>query len=509
MTNLATLLTNTAQAHPDRVLVRMDDATLTFAETEALSIRFAQRLSDAGIGVGDRVAVILPNVPHVPVVYYSILRLGAVVVPLNPLLTEREVRNHLEDSEASVVVVWEAMAEVAREAAGEREVIELQPQSLAQIAREASAHEAEVAVVQREEDEVAVLLYTSGTTGRPKGAMLTHRNMRTNAELVVELFNIAPEDVLFGGLPFFHVFGQTVAMNAVIAAGASVTLLGRFEPVKAMDVLLRDGVTLVAAVPSMHIAMVQEALGRENPDFSRIRGLISGGSPLPVEVLTRAERVFGAPVLEGYGLSETSPVVCFNQFEGPRKAGSIGTPVNGAEMRVVDAMGEEVAVGEVGEIAIAGQYVMAGYWRREDATAEAIRDGWFHSGDLGRQDDDGLFYIVDRMKDMVIRGGYNVYPREVEEVLFEFDGVSECAVLGVQDDRLGQEVAAVVAFQEQSADPAARVAELDAFVRERLANYKVPRVWQIVEALPKGPTGKILKRSIQVGEDAVRTGHDA
>lgn len=505
MTNLATLLTTTAQTHADRVLVKLDDVELTFAQVELLSACFAGQLEQAGVSNGDRVAIVLPNVAHVPAIYNAILRLGAIVVPLNPLLTPREVTYHLEDSQAVAVVVWESMADAVTEAAGERTVITLNPGSLTEMAQQ-QPHQG---VAQKEEDDVAVLLYTSGTTGRPKGAMLTHRNMRTNAELVVELFKITPDDVLFGGLPFFHVFGQTVAMNAVIAAGASVTLLGRFEPVKAVDVLERDHVSLVAAVPSMHIAMVQEAVKRNTEKLPHIRALISGGSPLPVEVLHRAERVFDAVVLEGYGLSETSPVVCFNQLDGPRAPGSIGTPVRGAELQVVDAMGEEVPVGEVGEIVISGQYVMAGYWRNDDATAQAIREGWFHSGDLGRKDQDGLFYIVDRMKDMIIRGGYNVYPREVEEVIFEFQGVSECAVLGVDDDRLGQEVAAVVAFVQQPEDVEAVVADLDQHVRQQLANYKVPRVWQIVEALPKGPTGKILKRSIEVGEGAVRTGHDA
>ncbi|NKE09666.1 MULTISPECIES: long-chain-fatty-acid--CoA ligase [Kocuria] len=505
MTNLATLLTTSAGTHADRVMVKLDDAQLTYAQVHHLSACFAGQLRRAGVSDGDRVAIILPNVPHVPVIYNAILRLGAIVVPLNPLLTEREVAYHLEDSQAVAVVVWEAMAVTAEAAAGDRTVITLEAGSLQGMGEQEPAQD----VADKDEDDVAVLLYTSGTTGRPKGAMLTHRNMRTNAELVVELFSITPEDVLFGGLPFFHVFGQTVAMNAVAAAGASVTLLGRFEPVKAVDVLKRDAVTLVAAVPSMHIAMVQEAVKRKAEEFPHIRGLISGGSPLPVEVLRRAEKVFDAVVLEGYGLSETSPVVCFNQFGGPRAAGSIGTPVRGADLRVVDAMGEEVPYGEVGEIAISGQYVMAGYWRKEEATAQAIRDGWLQSGDLGRQDDDGLFYIVDRMKDMIIRGGYNVYPREVEEVIFEFQGVSECAVIGVPDDRLGQEVAAVVAFVEQPEDPGAVITQLDEHVRAQLANYKVPRVWQIVEALPKGPTGKILKRTIEVGEDAVRTGSNA
>lgn len=505
MTNLAALLTTSAAEHAQNVMIKLDDVQLTYEQVNQLSACFAGKLARSGVSNGDRVAIILPNVPHVPVVYNAILRLGAIVVPLNPLLTVREVAYHLDDSQAKVVVAWESIADTAREAAGERTVMTVDAQFLADIVTE----EPHAGVMPKEEDDTAVLLYTSGTTGRPKGAMLTHRNMRTNAELVVQLFEMTARDVLFGGLPFFHVFGQTVAMNAVIAAGASVTLLERFHPVKAVDVLERDGVTLVVAVPSMHIAMVQEAVQRNAEGFPLIRGLVSGGSPLPIEVLKRAEKVFDAPLLEGYGLSETSPVVCFNRFDTPRVAGSVGTAVEGAQLRVVDATGADVPVGEVGEIVIAGQYVMAGYWRKEEATAEAIRDGWFHSGDLGRRDENGVFYIVDRMKDMIIRGGYNVYPREVEEVIFEFDGVNECAVIGVEHERLGQEVAAIVTFVNHPDDVQAIVAQLDDHVRSQLANYKVPRVWQIAEALPKGPTGKILKRSMEVGDDAIRTGSDA
>lgn len=287
------------------------------------------------------------------------------------------------------MVVWRTVAESVAELANGRSLITVDSEPWEQPVQSRSW--LDIAAVA--DDDIAVFLYAPGTTGRPKGAMLTHRNMRTNAQLVVELFKITHDDILFGGLPFFYVFGQTVAVNAVAAAGASVALMERFHPVEAIDVLEREQVSLVAAVPSMHIAMLQEVTNRQVEHFPHIRGLISGGSALPVEVLKRAEKVFDAPVLEGYGLSETSPVVCFNHLDGPRAPGSIGVPVRGAHMRIVDVSEQEVPPGEVGEIVISGQYVMAGYWHREEATAEAIRDGWFHSGDLGRCDDDGLFYM--------------------------------------------------------------------------------------------------------------------
>jgi long-chain acyl-CoA synthetase len=303
---------------------------------------------------------------------------------------------------------------------------------------------------------------------------------------------------MFGGLPFFHVFGQTVALNGVVCAGATVTLLPRFDPARALEILARDEVTVFAGVPSMYIALLHAA-GDGPVDLPRLRAGVSGGAALPVEILERFEKVFGAPIYEGYGLSETSPVVCFNQQGQARKPGSIGTAVRGARLKVVDDQDREVPVGEVGELVVAGEYVMAGYWRNPEATAAAVRDGWFHTGDLARVDEDGFYYIVDRKKDMVLRGGYNVYPREVEEVIYQFPGIAEAAVVGVPDEEMGEEVAAVVAFRDVLADGATgKLGELDAFVRERVALYKQPRWYKVVDELPKGPTGKILKRSLDL-----------
>ncbi|MGX5358899.1 long-chain-fatty-acid--CoA ligase [Kocuria sp. KH4] len=497
MPNLASLLADTAARHPDRPAVVLDDHVLGYAELDGLAARAAGLLRATGVRAGDRVALIAPNVPPMPIAYYGVLRAGAVVVPLNPLLTPRELAHHFRDAGITAVVVWEAMAGTARAALADLgldvPVLELGAGTGQQLA----AADPLSGVVERAAEDMAVLLYTSGTTGRPKGAMLTHDNLRGNAAAVVDLFRITEQDVFFGGLPLFHVFGQTVALNAVVAAGAAVTLLPRFAPRTVLEILERDGVTVFAGVPSMYVALL-EALGERAASFPALRAAISGGAALPVEVLRRFERTFGTRLLEGYGLSETSPVVCFNRFEGPRRPGSIGTAVPGADLRVLDDRGRELPRGQVGELAVAGPYVMAGYWRNPEATEAAIRGGWFRTGDLARVDEDGFHYIVDRKKDMVLRGGYNVYPREVEEVLYEHPAVAEVAVVGVPDEAQGQEVAAfVVLTAEAAADGERLVPELRSWVRERLASYKRPRLYRVVGSLPKGPTGKILKREVE------------
>ncbi|MFF0904241.1 UNVERIFIED_CONTAM: long-chain fatty acid--CoA ligase [Kocuria sp. CPCC 205316] len=498
MPNLASLLVDTAARHPRRPAVVLDDTVLGYAELDDLSARAGTLLRRAGVRPGDRVALVAPNVPHMPIAYYGILRAGSVVVPLNPLLTPRELAHHFQDAEVSAVVVWETMAGACREALErlglEVPVVEL---SAASTLQQLAGVEPLPGLEQRAAQDMAVLLYTSGTTGRPKGAMLTHDNLLGNAEMVVDLFRIVPEDVFFGGLPFFHVFGQTVALNAVVAAGAAVTLLPRFAPRSVLEILRRDGVTVLAGVPSMHVALL-EAAGDRPVSLPALRAAISGGAALPVEVLRRFEDVFAVRLYEGYGLSETSPVVSFNQLGGPVRPGSIGTAVPGARLRVLDDTGAEVPTGEVGELAVAGRYVMAGYWRSPEATAEVVRDGWFRTGDLARIDDDGCVFIVDRKKDMILRGGYNVYPREVEEALYEHPAVAEVAVVGIPDDVQGQEVAAfVVLTAEATPDGERLVPELRSWVRERVASYKRPRLYRVVDALPKGPTGKILKREVE------------
>ncbi|MZD07430.1 AMP-binding protein, partial [Streptomyces sp. SID5785] len=357
------------------------------------------------------------------------------------------------------------------------------------------------AVPDRHADDTAVVLYTSGTTGTPKGAELTHGNLVGNALTTARtLLGLTPDDVLLGGLPLFHAFGQTCALNAATASAATLSLLPRFRPEEALEMLRRDGVTVFLGVPTMYTALLRTGV---SPRPSRLRLGVSGGSSLPVELLHAAERALGVQVLEGYGLSETSPVACFNPPGGARRPGSIGLPVDGVELCLFGSGGETVTEpGEIGELAIRGANVMKGYRGRPDATAEAFRDGWFLSGDLARRDEDGYYFVVDRKKDLIIRGGYNVYPREVEEVLYAHPGVVEAAVVAVPHPEFGEEVAAVVVLA-----PGATVTpeELRAYVKERVAPYKYPRLVRIAEALPKGPTGKILRREIVVAAPEVTT----
>jgi long-chain acyl-CoA synthetase len=498
MTNLATIVATSAGRNPAGIAIKMDDVEISYAALDALSAKVAGFLAAHGIVAGDRVAIITPNLPQMPPIYYGILRYGAVVVPLNPLLKAREVEYHLRDSGAKLAFAWDGvLAEVSAgaEATG-TEVVPVGPDFMALIA----PAEPITTIATAAKDDTAVILYTSGTTGKPKGAELTHENLRSNAELSSSLFTMGPDDVIFGGLPFFHVFGQTCALNSAVMNGAMVTILPRFEPVKALEIIQRDKVTIIEGVPTMYIALLR-APNREDFDTSSLKVAASGGSPLPLEILHEFENTFKTTMLEGYGLSETSPVVTFNQVDGIRKPGSIGTAVKGAQLRILDDFGNDVEPGEVGEIAVAGPYVMKGYWKNPDATAAAIPDGWFRTGDLGRMDEDQVYFIVDRKKDMILRGGYNVYPREIEEVLYEHPAVAEAAVVGRGDDVHGEEIYAAVSLKagaEGAGDPDALAEAIKEFVKERVAAYKYPRKVIIMEALPKGPTGKILKREITV-----------
>ncbi|HYN90938.1 MAG TPA: long-chain fatty acid--CoA ligase, partial [Thermoleophilaceae bacterium] len=340
--------------------------------------------------------------------------------------------------------------------------------------------------------------YTSGTTGKPKGAELSHANLLRNAAGVSsKLGELADEDVLLGALPLFHSFGQTCTMNSAVCVGATVTMLPRFDPEKALEIIDRDEVTIFQGVPTMYNAMLH-CESADSADCSSLRTCMSGGAAMPAELMRAFEERFGCIILEGYGLSETSPVASFNHPGKERKPGSIGTPIEGVEMQVWDDDGNEVAQGEIGEIVIRGHNIMKGYWNRPEANEEAItEDGWFRSGDIAKMDEDGYFFIVDRKKDLIIRGGYNVYPREIEEVLYEHPAIQEAAVVGVPHDELGEEVgAAVVLKQGESLD----AEELKSYVKEQVAAYKYPRKVWFVDELPMGPTGKILKREIEVPE---------
>jgi long-chain acyl-CoA synthetase len=491
--NLASIVTETAGRVPDNPAVRLEGAELTYAELDERSARLATLLGEKGVGRGDRVGVMLPNVLEFPIAYYGVLRAGAVVVPMNVLLKRREISFYLEDSGAKLLLAWHGFAAEARDGAADAgaELIEVEPASFAEALAE---REPTPGLLDTDEEDTAVILYTSGTTGKPKGAELTHRNLHRNADVSSRTTSeIAPGDVVLGALPLFHSFGQTVSMNASLMVGACMTLLPRFDPGEALETMRRDRVTHFYGVPTMYGALLHHP-DRESFDTSALRICITGGASMPVEVLRGFEQGFGCKVMEGYGLSETSPVACSNHPDRERKPGSIGTPLEGVEMRVVDEDDEPVAQGEVGEIVIRGHNIMKGYWQRPDATAEAMRGGWFHSGDMARVDEDGYFYIVDRKKDLIIRGGYNVYPREVEEVLYEHPKIREAAVVGVPHDEWGEEIGAAVVLHDGEELGEGEVSE---YVKERIAAYKYPRLVWFVEELPKGPTGKILKREIE------------
>jgi long-chain acyl-CoA synthetase len=491
--NLAETITGSAERHPDRPALRLGDIDVAYAELDRDSARLATLLGDNGVERGDRVAIMLPNVPQFPISYYGILRAGGIVVPMNVLLKKREISFFLEDSGARLLLAWHGFTEEARAGAEQAsaELIEVEP---AAFSKTLEGMEVAPGLADTDESDTAVILYTSGTTGQPKGAELTHLNLSLNAEIVAEtLTEVGPEDVVLGALPQFHSFGQTATLNASLREGACVVMLPRFDPGDALEAMQRERVTVFQGVPTMYGAMLNFP-GHEEFDTSSLRNCMTGGAAMPVEVMRGFEEEFGCKLLEGYGLSETSPVACSNRPDRERKPGSIGVPVRGVEMQIVDEDDNPLPTGEPGEVVIRGHNIMKGYWKRPDATAEAMRGGWFHSGDIGRTDEDGYFYIVDRKKDLIIRGGYNVFPREVEEVLYEHPAVQEAAVVGIPDDSLGEEVGAAVVLRDGAS---ASAEDLSQHVKSELAAYKYPRQVWFIDELPKGPTGKILKREIQ------------
>jgi long-chain acyl-CoA synthetase len=489
--NLASILLDSASSRGDASALKLDDAEVSYSMLDGASAHIAGLLRERGVGPGDRVGIMLPNVPYFAVCYYGVLRAGAVVVPMNVLLKGREVAFYCSDPESKVLFAWHDFAEAAQAGAEQAgtDCILVKPGEFEQLVGEAPAV---TDVTDCSADDTAVILYTSGTTGKPKGAELTHANLRRNVEIAAGLFDLGADAVTLGALPLFHSFGQTCGLNATISGGGLLTLIPRFDPVKALEIIQRDKVTVFEGVPTMYAAILNVPNAGDY-DTSSLKICVSGGAALPVEVLRGFEEKFNCKVLEGYGLSETSPVASFNHPDRERKPGSIGTPIDGVEMKLADESNG------VGEIAIRGHNVMKGYWRNPEATKEVMRDGWFHTGDMAQVDEDGYYFIVDRKKDMIIRGGYNVYPREVEEVLYEHPAVREAAVVGVPHGELGEEIGAAIALKEGAT---ADAEELQAFVKEQVAAYKYPRRIWFVDELPKGPTGKILKREIDPPESS-------
>ncbi|WP_341927028.1 long-chain fatty acid--CoA ligase [Nocardioides psychrotolerans] len=518
--NLASLLEKSAEKYPDREAIVLGDTRMTYAQVNGAANMVANLLVSRGIQHGDKVALSCANLPYFTIIYYGILKAGASVVPLNVLLKGREVAYHLGDAEAKAYFCFEGTAELPigkegfagfNDADGCEQffVVTVDPAAPSPIEGaetfgQALAGQAPTfETVATDEDDTAVILYTSGTTGQPKGAELRHRNMRDNALAGADLFGASEDnpDTALCVLPLFHSFGQTVVQNGTFAFGGTVVMLPRFEADAALKTMAKEKVTFFAGVPTMYWGLLG-ALDDSGVDVkelaANLRVAVAGGSALPVEVHKEFEKRFGVTILEGYGLSETSPVASFSRLGQDVRVGSIGQPIPGVEMKLLQPESwDEVDASEdadaVGEIAIKGHNIMKGYYNRPEATEESIQDGWFRSGDLGRKDADGWYYIVDRSKDMIIRGGYNVYPREIEEVLLTHPDVSLAAVIGVPHESHGEEIKAVVILNKGAS---VTEDELIAWGKEQMATYKYPRQVQFVDDLPMTATGKILKREL-------------
>jgi long-chain acyl-CoA synthetase len=519
------MVTHHARQTPDREAVVWNDIRLTYSQLDAISNRVANALIEMGIGHNDKVALVCPNVPYFPAIYYGIMKAGAVVVPLSLLFKTREYIFHLTDSDAKAVFVFEGTDELpllqtVKAAFDQVPTCEnlivlakdrtaLSPidgsPTFTQLIAESSDN---FDICPTRPDDTCSILYTSGTTGQPKGAELTHQNIYLNAAASYDMhlpaidFTTNEQLTCLITLPLFHTTGQTVQMNASMYGGLRVVLLPRFEPASTLEAMANEKVNFWVGVPTMYWAIlkyIEETGFDPTPIAENLLVPTSGGAPMPVDLIEKFRRVFGMGMREGYGLTETSPLACFNHLELPPKPGTVGQPLMGTEIRCFDDDDNEVPAGTRGEVVIRGHHIMKGYYKRPDDTAEAFRNGWFHTGDIGILDEDGYLAIVDRKKDMILRGGYNVYPRELEELIITHPAVSLCAVVGVPDERLGEEVKAFVVLEQgaEITEP-----ELIAWCKEQIAANKYPRYIEFRDSLPIGGTGKIFKRALR--EEAAR-----
>lgn len=518
--NLASILAHHARLSPDKEAVVSQDVRLTYGELGRLSNRVANALGELGIGYGDKVALCCPNLPFFPIVYYGIMKAGAVVVPLNVLFTAREIAYHLSDSDAKAVFVFEGtddlpLAHTVKEAfdqvAGCDHLVVMTKDETAQspfaehrtLADLMSGRSDDFEIFPTRPDDTCSILYTSGTTGQPKGAELTHLNIYLNSVASWSMhfpavdFTRNEQQTCLITLPLFHTTGQTVQMNSNMFAGNRIVLLPRFDAKATLDAMVREKVNFWIGVPTMYWALikhVEESKFDTSVILENLKVPTSGGAPMPVELIENFQRLFGLNILEGYGLTETSPIASFNQLERPSKRGTVGQPLMGIEIKCFDDDDNEVARGERGEVVIRGHNVMKGYYKRPEATAEAFRNGWFHTGDIGIIDDEGYLAIVDRKKDMILRGGYNIYPRELEEVIITHPAVSLCAVIGVPCERLGEEVKAFLVLKQ---DCNLTAEEFTQWCKTQFAANKYPRHVEFRDSLPIGGTGKIFKRALR------------
>ncbi len=493
MTNLAQYLSDTAKRSPDRPAIVFEGSTTTYAGLAEQASRAALRLTEEGIGRGDRVALWLPNHPAFASAMYAVWQVGAIVVPVHAALTKPEARHILEDAGVKAAFVGQDQLDAeAEELLHELGIFAFVLPGDAPDGADASTAESSISIAEAGGEDLALIAYTSGTSGLPKGAMLTHANLRANVEQMrASPIAVSPEDVVLCVLPLFHIFGLNVVLNLGVCVGAEIVLMQRFDPAASVEAIAKEAVTVVAGAPPVYVAW----LNAPPESFANVRVAISGAAPLSKEVLEQFRERFGVTIWEGYGLTETSPALTFTGIGGVAKPGSIGRPLDGVELRLVDEDGEDVEEGDPGEIVVRGPNVFSGYWNHPDYTEQAFVDGWFRTGDVGVADDDGDLYIVDRRKDLILVSGFNVYPREVEEVLRRHPGVGDCAVVGDHDDQTGERVRAVVVPDPPGVSLTEE--EVIEFCSRSLAPYKLPRTVEIVTAIPRNAAGKVLRRELK------------
>ena len=495
--NIAEHFERAARHFPDKPAILFEGQALTYAELQQEVDRTAHGLVRLGVQPGDRVLLFLPNIPAFPITYLAAQKVGAVAVSANVMLVAEELQYLLEDSGAKVLCTAAALGQAWRPLVGhglapERVVLcEGQHAGLATLAHLGDGANAPFTARQMQPNDPAAILYTSGTTGKQKGATLSHGNVVSNTFAAAHTEGITPEDRLLLCLPLFHVFGQNAIMNTAFAAAATVVLQRRYDPVETLHVIERDQVTMFYAVPTIYIGLLNAGIDPER--VRSVRYYFSAAATMPVDIAERWKGRYGRPIVEGYGLTETSPFASYNHVWHHRP-GSVGTPIENVEITILDSDDREVPSGTWGEICIKGPNVMLGYWNRSEETAQAIRNGWFHSGDIGYMDQDGYIFIVDRVKDMINSAGFKIWPREVEEVLFQHPTIKECAVVGLADPEKGEIPAAYVVLRDGASLSAD---EFGAYCREHLAAYKVPRQVEFMATLPKSATGKILKRVLR------------
>ena len=498
--NIAQHLERAVRHFPERTAIIFEGQPISYAALQAQADRLAHAFSRLGITPGERITLLLPNIPEFAIAYLAIQKVGAVTVSANVMLTAEELRYLVEDSGSTLLVTssvfaaaWQPLVvDDALLPAGRVVLVDGgSPEALTLSALIANAPETPFAARDMNPDAPAAILYTSGTTGRQKGATLSHANLVSNTFATVHLEGITPDDRLLLFLPLFHVFGQNAIMNSALQAAATIVLQRRYDPLETPALIERERVTMLFAVPTIYIGLLNGGL--DPRQLESVRYYFSAAATMPVEVARRWQSIFGRPIVEGYGLTETSPFSSYNHI-WKHRPGSVGTPIENVEIKVLDPEDREVETGTWGEICIKGPNIMLGYWNRPTETADAIREGWFHSGDIGYMDADGYIYIVDRVKDMINSAGFKIWPREVEEVLFQHPAIRECAVVGLSDPLKGEIPAAFLVLAEGAS---LSVEEFDAYCRQHIASYKVPRHVEFVEALPKNATGKILKRLLR------------